>query len=355
MGFLANLLFVKTKIGETIEDKDENCRRVADQIFAKKFATVTDGDIEDALDKTRSVNDPKTFLSELDVEKKYTASTRNTNKKQNKDALVALLTKIVAKLKEPTDKILVPVALKTGGLITGKESGTIGGFLINKNKDVFLFSNAHVLVKVLSKPCGKNTTDRETKDPVCIGKTQVGAVVCSCSIGKGKWPNYDIALAKVDPEYYSRINLAYDGTTQEKKHRRYLIDKIDYNLCEGKSVFLFGDSSGVKEGKLKKVTYQNYETAAYKNKQGTIQLDHTIVVEKANNIGAYSLTLEGDSGGLWVSNEGAVGLQILGGVGTNEAWIHPMYAVMDYFKKMYDGSLRFLQESDLNQLMPESK
>jgi hypothetical protein len=56
--------------------------------------------------------------------------------------------------------------------------------------------------------------------------------------------------------------------------------------------------------------------------------------------------LGGDSGGLWVNETGeAVGIQLM--AGGDFAWLHPMTLVMDYFKKHYDGSLRFLKASDL--------
>src|SRR5205085_8517635 len=137
----------------------------------------------------------------------------------------------------------------------------------------------------------------------------------------------DIALALIDPKFYTNLGLQYQGSTPEGKAVSFFVTKVDDHLTKGKTVFLFGRYS-TKEGKLATIEPVNMDDAPYDRakapKSGDkIPMACLLTIDMAYPKGGYSLSVQGDSGGLWVSDDGAVGIQLMGGVGTKVATIHP--------------------------------
>lgn len=85
--------------------------------------------------------------------------------------------------------------IKPGSGIKGAsaDSGSIGGFLINQKREIFLFSDAHVLTQKLNTAIDKVTPDSFT-NKVIVKEVAIGAVVCSCQIQVHGHQNYDMAL-----------------------------------------------------------------------------------------------------------------------------------------------------------------
>jgi hypothetical protein len=264
-----------------------------------------------------------------------------------------LLTDILANI----DKYKVAKQIKAlgkispGGRITGGTSGSIGGFLINNNKEIFLFGDAHVMTKTMSVAVGKVTPQTQVKDKITKNNVEIGVVVCSSHMQIGGNQNYDMALAKIDPSYYKDISVQYQGRKASKDFAKSrVVTKVDENLFDGKLVYLYGHDSGYKEGKLLTSTPGDVSDAPYDKFIGAstsqnITMHGCIQVKSVKD---HTVTREGDSGGLWVNDNGeAVGIQVMIASDASVGWIHLMRLVMDYFHNNYDGTLRFLTANDL--------
>jgi hypothetical protein len=345
VGILTNLLQSKTPTTITFDDSGGVTDLVWKTLIPTGFAKITKLDLVAAVQQTDRNLDAQALLSHLQTKSEY--------KNKDRDEFTKLFNSILSEKENSRYREISVTTIKDlrpGDGVSGKSLGTIGGFLTNNAGEIFFFSDAHVLVQNLCKPVEKRTPSIQITDTARIKNNILGKVVCSSTIRKEAQQNLDIALVRVEPQYHSSISLQYQGTTVEGDTVTFMVDKVDDKLAPGKAVFLFGHSSGVRKGTLKDSKPESVGNAPYHSLIGektpeNITLHDCLTVEQGHK--KWSLTLEGDSGGLWVSADGAVGLQLLGGSGTFEASIHPMTLVMKYFHDHFDGSLRFLRPSDL--------
>jgi hypothetical protein len=207
------------------------------------------------------------------------------------------------------------------------------------------------MTKTMKAPVGKSTPQTPQSDKITKNNVEIGVVIWSSEMRVGGNQNYDMALAKIDPGYYKDILLQYRGNkATPQSANRFVVTKVDDNLCDDKRVFLFGNSSGYKEGKLRTSKPAEVPKSPYGKFIGSPQSQDITVHDciQVQSVRDHTVTREGDSGGLWVNENGdAVGIQVMIGEDSKIAFIHPMRLVMDYFHKNCDGSLRFLTPNDL--------
>ena len=331
--------------GPQVDDQQGVTDAMLQYLFKDSFANVKIGDIQKGIERAYPSADGKQILDDLGALPLYTKSKQI----ELKQLLTAILAKISTNIPAPKVKDLKH--LRPGGSINGGTTGTIGGFLINTRKEIFLFGDAHVLAKNLITPVSRLKQPSDRRDKITKNGVEIGEVVCSSEIRIGGNMNYDIALAAIDPAHYHRISLQYSASTKNQSSgQKFHVTKVDRNLFDGKKVYLFGHISGYSEGKLKTskpadVNQAPYDKFINSSAKQNITVHDCIIVESANG---QTVTREGDSGGLWVNDDGeAVGIQVMVGHETNVAWIHPMSLVMDYFWANYDASLRFVTSNDL--------
>jgi hypothetical protein len=351
MGILNSLIddIAQKRTGAGDAPKGDDTTGVTDRIWAflfpNSFSKITKENIIDAIGRAYPDVDAVTMLANLNALERYAKT----------DASKAQFTQLLRDILSNIDRYKVAKSVKAlgkirpGGSIAGGTSGSIGGFLINNDREIFLFGDGHVLTRTMNAPVSK-VTPQILKDKITKNNVDIGVVVCSSQIQVGGTQNYDMALVKIEPKYYDRISLEYrpsKGFTNSGKS--FFVTKVDDNLSNGKPVFLYGHTSGYRAGKLLTCNPADVTGAPYGRFIGAatnqnITIHGCIKVESVDNISA---SLEGDSGALWVSDKGeAVGIQIMNGH-DDLAWVHPMKLVMDYFHSNYDGSLRFLAQSDL--------
>ena len=352
MAFLDDLLKIKgsTSIW-TYGDDASRLEDFVELVLKSAFSKVSKGEIKQALEMTNKSLDADKLVEAAKLQDSYGFK----QKKELEKGLAEVLSRLKDASFEKAPAAATPrppVALTPGGGMKGFDFGSIGGFLANSKGEIFFFTDAHVVVSVLTKTRDAKTASSDKKDPVSsVSGAPIGEVVCNCAIRTGAVPSYDIALVKLNDDVCRCVTLQYQGKTPESVEKSFRVSAIDTKLQVGKQVFLFGNSSGMKEGKLKTVEPTTYEKAPYDRAKSDpkeeISLHDVISVELAHKGASYSLSVQGDSGGLWVSADGAVGMQLLGGVGTAVAWIHPMSTVLGYFHKSYDSTLRFATDKDL--------
>jgi hypothetical protein len=252
MGLFTNLWGRKSSLGCPPNVSTDDVGKVDEFVTAffkiSAFTKLTERELQEAVVAERPA-DAEKILAGLKLEPVYT--------RKQATELAQVLAAILQRTTGSTPAKEVPTALgvlRPGDGVKGFSSGTIGGFLINNDREIFLFSDAHVLSSVLTRDVGKSTPGTTRLDPVWSTGIPIGEVVCSCSIRKGEASNLDIALARIDRRYYKHIELGYFGNVADRKEeKRFIVTGVDTNLYEGKVVYLFGNSSGVKVGKLKDV------------------------------------------------------------------------------------------------------
>jgi hypothetical protein len=327
-------------------DDEANITALADYFSTKKFLKVKKADLRSALlESVEDQVDADGLLNAAGAAESYSAKEADKLKDLLNKMIVELKSGKFAKAPAPKTPLL---KFRPGERLRGRVPGTIGGFLINAKGVIFLFGDAHVLAE--------NPWLDQNSNEVKVEGTVVGKVVYhnkirdESSCRQVSAMNYDIALAELYESCYWSIDTEYSAPfSEEKGERSCFINKIDNNLHKGKPVYLYGAVSGVKKGVIKDTKPITAIAPNYPGPEGketAVPLHDIVVIEKAPNTPYRSLAREGDSGGLWVSDDGAVGLQILGGVENPEAWVHPMRSVLIQFMK-YDQTLRFLQQSDL--------
>jgi hypothetical protein len=331
---------------------------VTDEIWnylcPNNFASITKNDIIDAIEFAYP-NLKKDKAAALLGDEKEGLKAKASYKLKSRAEFEKLLKDILPILdKNKVVKLPKALKLKPGESITGgvHGPGSIGGFLTNDKREIFLFGDAHVLVKMINAPVSGTTPESQLKDKSKQGNSEIGTVVCSGQIQVGGLQNYDIALTKIDVDYYKYISLQYEGSSPQTNAKRFFVTAVETQLRKGQPVFLYGFTSGYVEGKLLTIQPADIPNAPYGGFIGAatnqnITLHNCIIVEPVTK-DAILLSSPGDSGGLWVSEHGkAVGIQVLGGIDDPIAWIHPMTLVMEYFHLNYDGNLRFLTANDL--------
>jgi hypothetical protein len=356
MGILKKLIELKKRRGAlTIDTVDvDDVNGVTKEIWllffprGQPFASITEEEITVAIREAYPNVDVGELLKELGPRAKYTKNSQADFSELFKNILSKIGKYTVTRVPKPLSKI------KPGSGIKGAsdDSGSIGGFLINHKREIFLFSDAHVLTRTLNTAIDKVTPESFT-NKVIVKDVAIGAVVCSCQIQVHGHQNYDMALAKIDSEYYKYISLQYRGSKSQRSggnSKSFFVTKVDYKLCEEKRVFLFGHTSGYVEGKLLTCEPADHPEAPYGKLLGE-KTDQNITLHDcivAQALDADITAIQGDSGGLWVNETGgAVGIQVI--VQGDIAVIHPMALVMAYFHRHYDGSLRFLTPNDLSE------
>jgi hypothetical protein len=335
MGFLDNLFKEVIGPGARSETKDseENVKAWTATLFQgpfRKNKKVTKANLSDALNSV-GANDGDRWLAEMRVEEQYGLA----QSAALEDLLTSLLQRIAVSQAAADLPVAPPpiVSLRVGGKISKSRSsayGSIGGFLTNGAK-VFLFSDAHVIVQ---DPWQENQSNEVFACGVAVGK-----VVYHGKIALDKTPNYDVALAEVYPAMYDKINLEYHR--EGSANRRAM--KSDSSLTEGKVVYLYGATSATaKEGRITTPTGDPRQVWYHQgDKKLLVELHDLVQVQNPDPSRQPEFSLEGDSGGLWIGDDGAAGIQIAGGAEDKEASILPMDIVLKFFHK-FDPSLAFL-------------
>jgi hypothetical protein len=354
MGILKKLIELKKRHGATFDTVDvDDEKGVTEEISllffprGQPFAGITVEELTGAIREAYPNVDVVALLRELEPKSKYTDKYRADFSELLKNILSKIETYTVTIVPKSLSKIRPGSGIKGASA----DSGSIGGFLINRKREIFLFSDAHVLTRTLNTAIDKLTPDSFT-NKVTVKDVAIGVIVCSCQIQVHGHQNYDMALAKIDSKYYKYILLQYRGSKSRRSgdnSKSFFVTKVDYNLYEEKRVFLFGHTSGYVEGKLLTSEPADFPEAPY-GKLLCEKTDQNITLHDCIQVQALDAdikAMQGDSGGLWVNeNGGAVGIQVI--VQGDIAVIHPMALVMAYFHRHYDGSLRFLTPNDLS-------
>jgi hypothetical protein len=260
----------------------------------------------------------------------------------------AQLLAFVAKVDTYVDALLSgprPVEMKPGKKICwdgSERPGTIGALLINDKKEIFILSNSHILVA--------NPWVSDQKSDVSQNGTKVGAVTAYGEMkgskeleSNGSLRNIDAAIAKVDPQF-APTEIIYDHA--EKKGIRITGYR---DPKKGETVLLIGASTScackgiVKTGEPGDCKVDQF---APFQKGDTIQttLHDTIEIEPPADHTGY-LTIEGDSGGLWIAaaDSHAVALQVSGGLKAKTAFGVRIVTVMEMLNnKMPGQNFKFL-------------
>ena len=330
--------------------KGDDINGVDDQIWnflcPKSFSNIKKQSIREAIERAYLDVEADRMLADLNALDTYGKNSKSEFNQLLKDILSRIDRYKIAKGVKPLKNI------RPGGKIAGGTTGSIGGFLINKNNEIFLFGDAHVMTQSMAAPVGKSTPRSLQRDTIKKNGVEIAVVVCSTEMKVGGNRNYDMALAKIDPQYYKYISLQYQGNrVSPSDAKRFIVSKVDDNLVDNKPVYLFGNATGYREGKLLTSKAADVPKCPYDKFIGSSGSQDVTVHDciKVISVKDHTVTREGDSGGLWVNEKGeAVALQIMIADDSTVAFVHPMKVVMDYFHNNYDGSLRFLTESDLS-------
>ena len=187
----AQTLSIGTK-APTADDKDGITDEVWVFLCPSAFSTITKADIENALEAAFPLVNANALLDKLKTADRYKKGSKADFEKPFKEILTDPDLKTV-KAPKALNKI------RPGGLIGGgvHGPGSIGGFLTNAKSEIFLFGDAHVMVKTINVAITSTTPQVQLTNGIVKNDVEIGVVVCSGSVRVGGQENYDLALAKI--------------------------------------------------------------------------------------------------------------------------------------------------------------